>query len=681
MNRIPLDDILDNPFQTRTLYASIEELADSILKMLPAQPETSGLMQVPSGRLVINSETGWEVLPPDAKDPGAFVQLAFGHRRLRAFHYLLQVDDPAIEQFKTFPVNLLPLTDQQMADLAWEENARRKNLSSIEEAEALNHAIETFDYTQTEIGDRWGLSQSAVANKLRLLKLPDNAKQALRAGEITERTGRALLTAHANGQNTYDRAARDIIPAHIEPFHAAKAQALVEKNPQSLTKIYHNDFDGRNLNIYFCNACNIFFSDTIGEDFYRVYDEDAQNSFYLCIPCARSTNGWQPPSTKAAEELIARTIRLQSTPISQAEFPLDAPIPISPFLGDPFVSSTCTDCPLRESRPPDYIPSYKEADEIEDVAHCLDKSCFNAKKDAWKAHNIALLKERLHTDYGLEPDKIIIVTDYTVHDLNDEIDKDLVKGPCAPGKCKRLQFRYTPHAFGIRPYKDLPFLYNCDHTGAHKAAQRRYLASQQTETDKTAAVLAQEEATQRQAGAQAALDHAQSVTTIALNNHHLGVWQQLASIVTYQKDPAKLTLDAAQGIIVAALFSPQKQELSYFPWKEEDSLTRYKNRLSRRVAKLGLSLPPSLADLTRKLNKIAEFIQEGPTLTLPQINGNRQNLQQLVDQANQLHQQKYLDQSDLTRLHNYASEIADDLWQAAHDLGHDFPDISLEIPK
>jgi hypothetical protein len=182
--RIPIERVFDNPFQTRQVYTDIEELAESILKMKSARPETSGLIQVPTGRIVIENGRQTKVLNPDeyggvesclGDEPLAVVQLAVAHRRKRAFAHLLQVQGD--EDYATFPVEILVLDDRRMSDIAWEENNQRKDLTAIEEAEALQRAIEEFGYTQAEIGERWGLSQSAVANKIRLLQLPEQAQE------------------------------------------------------------------------------------------------------------------------------------------------------------------------------------------------------------------------------------------------------------------------------------------------------------------------------------------------------------------------------------------------------------------------------------------------------------------------------------------------------------------------
>jgi hypothetical protein len=80
-----------------------------------------------------------------------------------------------------------------MADIAWEENAARKDISPIEEARAIRTAEKRFGWTQTEIARRWNLSQSAVSNKRRLLQLPAAIQTMILNGDIGERHGRALL--------------------------------------------------------------------------------------------------------------------------------------------------------------------------------------------------------------------------------------------------------------------------------------------------------------------------------------------------------------------------------------------------------------------------------------------------------------------------------------------------------
>ena len=77
--------------------------------------------------------------------------------------------------------------------LAMVENLQREDLDFVEEARGISNLIRMFDMSQEEAARRLGLSQSAVANKLRLLKLPPDILAALRDKGLTERHGRALL--------------------------------------------------------------------------------------------------------------------------------------------------------------------------------------------------------------------------------------------------------------------------------------------------------------------------------------------------------------------------------------------------------------------------------------------------------------------------------------------------------
>jgi ParB family chromosome partitioning protein len=77
--------------------------------------------------------------------------------------------------------------------IALVENFQRKDLDFIEEANGISQLIRMFGMSQEEAARRIGKSQSAVANKLRLLKLPQDVLEGLRQNDLTERHGRALL--------------------------------------------------------------------------------------------------------------------------------------------------------------------------------------------------------------------------------------------------------------------------------------------------------------------------------------------------------------------------------------------------------------------------------------------------------------------------------------------------------
>jgi ParB/RepB/Spo0J family partition protein len=180
------DNIRPNPYQTRTAEdpAHIAELAESIREV--------GLLQTPIARL---------------RPHGQFAELAFGHSRLSAW----KIARPG----EAFPVEIRELSDRQMSDLAAEENARRKNLSAIETARAIQRRIADFGLTQLEAGKPFGYtSQGAVSNLLRLLKLPEPVQASVDAGELPERLARQLVAvaAIADGKDV-QRVVKDIVKA------------------------------------------------------------------------------------------------------------------------------------------------------------------------------------------------------------------------------------------------------------------------------------------------------------------------------------------------------------------------------------------------------------------------------------------------------------------------------------
>jgi ParB/RepB/Spo0J family partition protein len=172
----PLGQIDDNPYQTRQTYdeAGIVELAEDIQRMSAARPGTKGLIHVPVGRLM-----------PDGR-----VQLGVGHRRKRAFDYLHAQHG---DGWGHLPLEIADLSDEDMMAMAWSENSQREEVSAIEKALAIKRAMDEFGYSLAQVGERWGLSKSAVSNTLRLLKLPDEVKDLVQSRDLDERHARELL--------------------------------------------------------------------------------------------------------------------------------------------------------------------------------------------------------------------------------------------------------------------------------------------------------------------------------------------------------------------------------------------------------------------------------------------------------------------------------------------------------
>ena len=91
------------------------------------------------------------------------------------------------------------------------ENMQRVDMNCFEEAEGIGRLIREYGLTQEEAADRLGYSQSAIANKLRLLRLPESVRQRMVSAGLTERHARALLRLPDDAQRewTLDRICRD----------------------------------------------------------------------------------------------------------------------------------------------------------------------------------------------------------------------------------------------------------------------------------------------------------------------------------------------------------------------------------------------------------------------------------------------------------------------------------------
>lgn len=163
---INLDLIDDNPYQPRLHYdeASIRETAESI--------KTNGLLQIPTAR---------------ASGDGRY-QLAFGHRRRRAYSLLAQTD-PA---YATMPLVIRELDDLAMVRQAWSENRDRRDISAYEEARAIEKYLAAFGWSQKQVAEHLGLDRSTIANKLGLLRLPTAVLELFAAGQLSERQAQAL---------------------------------------------------------------------------------------------------------------------------------------------------------------------------------------------------------------------------------------------------------------------------------------------------------------------------------------------------------------------------------------------------------------------------------------------------------------------------------------------------------
>jgi len=111
-------------------------------------------------------------------------EIIAGERRFRAVRLL---------NMETIPAVVIEVKDEESAAMALIENLQREDLDFIEEAMAYERLIEDFGLNQTQLAEKLGKSQSTIANKMRILKLPESVKQKIREGNLSERHARALL--------------------------------------------------------------------------------------------------------------------------------------------------------------------------------------------------------------------------------------------------------------------------------------------------------------------------------------------------------------------------------------------------------------------------------------------------------------------------------------------------------
>jgi len=159
---LKIDQIKPNPYQPRIEIKpeSLLELADSIREHGVIEP------------LIVTQKADDQY------------ELIAGERRWRA---------AKLAGLKEIPAVIKEASPQQMLELAVVENIQRADLNPLEEALAFKQLVDDYDITHTQIARKVGLSRPAVANKIRLLNLPEQVKKGLLENKISEGHARALL--------------------------------------------------------------------------------------------------------------------------------------------------------------------------------------------------------------------------------------------------------------------------------------------------------------------------------------------------------------------------------------------------------------------------------------------------------------------------------------------------------
>ena len=161
--QVPTEKILPNPYQPRKQFKSEDmlSLADSI--------KENGVLQPLICRQINNSD---------------YFEIVAGERRLR---------ESILANLQTVPCIIIDCDYEASAVFSIIENIQRSDLDFFEEAQAISQLMNHFGLTQEQIGKKLGKSQSALSNKIRLLKLPVDVRYFIEKEGLTERHARALL--------------------------------------------------------------------------------------------------------------------------------------------------------------------------------------------------------------------------------------------------------------------------------------------------------------------------------------------------------------------------------------------------------------------------------------------------------------------------------------------------------
>ena len=189
---IPINDIRPNPQQPRRRFdsESLQELAASIAAY--------GILQ-----------------PITVRQQGAVYELVAGERRWRAAR---------IAGLRQVPCLLARVDEEDAALLALIENLQRRDLDYREEAAAIARLLRRYGLSQQQAAEKLGRSQSAVANKLRLLRLSPDCTRLLCAHDLSERHARALLRLADEEDRLH--ALQTIIR---RGYNVAQSEALIEE--------------------------------------------------------------------------------------------------------------------------------------------------------------------------------------------------------------------------------------------------------------------------------------------------------------------------------------------------------------------------------------------------------------------------------------------------------------------
>lgn len=215
--QVLLTDVDDNPYPVRTTHDESQLIA------LVTSIKEVGLLQVPVARKVGNR-----------------FQLAFGHRRRKAFEQLYQTDWAGLASHE-MPLIVLDLTDQEMFEISITENLKREDLNPIEKATALRRYMDEFGATSAQAARLFGIPEGTIRGTVRLLKLPEEEQAKMKAGELSQRAARKILEKPETEQKRLELKEgfdlrRQLIILLYERYYSEVSDELIYKKIRSLVE-------------------------------------------------------------------------------------------------------------------------------------------------------------------------------------------------------------------------------------------------------------------------------------------------------------------------------------------------------------------------------------------------------------------------------------------------------------
>ena len=204
---VPIERVFPNPDQPRRTFdqGQLDELANSI--------RAKGIFQP----LIVRDRPGY---------PGDY-EIVAGERRWRAAQ---------MAQLHQVPVIVRAFNDTEVLEIAIIENIQRADLNPVEEAAAYRQLMDKFGHTQEKLAEALGKSRSHIANLLRLLNLPAEVLEYMRAGQLSAGHARALITTDQPTELARKVIAGGLSVRETEKLVKRTAQGDQPRTPANLSK-------------------------------------------------------------------------------------------------------------------------------------------------------------------------------------------------------------------------------------------------------------------------------------------------------------------------------------------------------------------------------------------------------------------------------------------------------------